>query len=161
MHCLVLLLPLLAGVVQADQCGDVKKEFNECTKTAHQTYLAAMTAKEEDGRPDYKARKTCNYLVDAIETCGNKLMQHKCNTEEAVTTMKDAQISKVLTSIGQSVEGFDSCKCPAVKAHMNRVKAASGAEVVKECPPEEPATDGASSVLAGLLLLPLLVVHHL
>ena len=46
---------------------------------------------------------------------------------------------------------------------MNRVKAAEGADVAAECPeePAEPATDGASSVLAGLLLLPLLVVHHL
>ena len=49
------------------------------------------------------------------------------------------------------------------RAHVNRVKAAEGADVAAECPeePAEPATDGASNVLAGLLLLPLLVVHHL
>jgi len=161
MRCLVLLLPLLAGIVQADQCAENKKEFNTCTRTAHQTYVDAMKAKE-DGRPAYRARKTCNYLVDAIETCGNKLLENDCNTAETVTAMKDTQISKVLENIGQSVADFDSCKCPAVKAHINRMKAAAGADVVAECPEEEdPATDRASSVVAGLLLLPLLVVHHL
>jgi len=111
-----------------------------------------------------RARKTCNYLVDAIETCGNKLLENDCNTAETVTAMKDTQIGKVLENIGQSVADFDSCKCPAVKAHINRMKAAEGADVKAECPEEEEeegATDGASSLVAGLLLLPLLVVHHL
>merc|ERR1712032_761590 len=110
MRCLVLLLPLLVGIVQADQCADVKNTFNQCTRNAHQEYVEAMK-KGDDGRPAFRARKTCNYLVAAIETCGNGLMEHDCNT-------------------------------------------AAGANVVAECPdPEpEPATDGASSVLAGLLL---------
>jgi len=159
MRCLVLLIPLLAGVARADQCADNKKEFNDCTRTAHQTYVDAIKA-GDDGRPAFRARKTCNYLVDAIETCGNKLLENECNTEEAVTDMKDKQISQVMANIGASVSDFDSCKCPAVKAHINRMKEKEGAEVVDECP-EEPATDGASSVVAGLLLLPLLVVHHL
>jgi len=160
MHCLVLLLPLLAGLVHADQqCNVVRKEFNDCTKAAHQTYLAAMKG-EEDGREHFRARKTCNYLIDAIENCSNKLTQNECNTEEQVTAMKDTQISRVMTNIGESVEDFDSCKCPTVKAHINRMKEEKGA-TVEDCPTEAPATDGASSVLAGLLLLPLLVVHHL
>ena len=46
------------------------------------------------------------------------------------------------------------------RAHINRMKEEKGA-TVEDCPTEAPATDGASSVLAGLLLLPLLVVHHL
>ena len=50
--------------------------------------------------------------------------------------------------------------CFHFRAHINRMKEKEGAEVVDECP-EEPATDGASSLVAGLLLLPLLVVHHL
>ena len=32
---------------------------------AHGTYAEAM--KKEDGRPDFAARKACNYLEDAIE----------------------------------------------------------------------------------------------
>jgi len=162
MRCLVLLLPLLVGIVQSDQCADVKNTFNQCTRSAHQEYVDAMK-KGDDGRPAFRARKTCNYLVAAIETCGNGLMEHDCNTAEAVTEMKDGQLSKILENIKSSVADFDSCKCPAVKAHVDRNKAAEGANVVSECPdPEpEPATDGASSVLAGLLLLPLLVVHHL
>ena len=33
---------------------------------AHETYLEEMK-KKEDGRPDFAARKACNYLEDAIE----------------------------------------------------------------------------------------------
>jgi len=164
MYCSVVLLPLLVGLVhnvQADQCNDVKKEFNQCTKTAHQTYLDALRAKE-DGRPFYRARKTCDYLSDAVETCGNKLMQHDCNSEKNVNAMKAAQISKVLENLGESVANFDSCKCPPVKYHMDRVKLAQGVALT-ECLVElEHASNGASSVLASLLLpLLLLVVHQL
>jgi len=66
MRCLVLLLPLLVGIVQADQCADVKNTFNQCTRNAHQEYVDAMK-KGDDGRPAFRARKTCNYLVAAIE----------------------------------------------------------------------------------------------
>ena len=33
---------------------------------AHETYLEEMK-KKEDGRPDFAARKACNYLEEAIE----------------------------------------------------------------------------------------------
>ena len=33
---------------------------------AHETYKAAVV-KGDDGRPDFMARKSCNYLDDAIE----------------------------------------------------------------------------------------------
>ena len=33
---------------------------------AHETYKAAVE-KGDDGRPDFMARKSCNYLDDAIE----------------------------------------------------------------------------------------------
>ena len=58
------------------------------------------------------------------------------------------------------------------RAYMNRVKAAEGADVVDcSADPADPAdiaetsaegeTGGASNVLVGVLLLPLLVVHQL
>ena len=35
-------------------------------RRAHTTYLDAMKEKE-DGRPDFVARKSCNYMEDGIE----------------------------------------------------------------------------------------------
>jgi len=175
MRCLILLLPLLAGLVQCEgDCNAVKAKFNECTRNAHDTYVAAVKA-GDDGRPHFQARKTCNYLEEAIETCGNKLKEHGCYSEEEVTKMKDGQIKSTMERIGETVADFDSCKCPSVKAYMNRVKAAEGADVVDcSADPADPAdiadpaetsaegeTGGASNVLVGVLLLPLLVVHQL
>merc|ERR1712037_700588 len=74
---------------------------------------------------NYRARKTCNFLTEAIDVCGNKLLQHGCHSEEEVTTMKDTQLSRVLENIGQSVADFDSCKCPAAKAHIDRMRASA------------------------------------
>merc|ERR1719516_499160 len=83
---------LTANAADVERCNEVRSQFNECARRAHQTYVDAMT-KGDDGRPSYRARKTCNYLVDSIETCGNKLLEDDCNTEEAVTNMKDNQTS--------------------------------------------------------------------
>jgi len=74
--------------------------------------------------------------VATIEVCGNKLLQHGCHSEEAVTTMKDTQLSRLLTNIGRSVADFDSCKCPAIKAHINRMRAREGLGVDESCPSE-------------------------
>jgi len=152
---------LTAYAASTERCNEVRSQFNECTRAAHQTYINAMK-RGDDGRPNFRARKTCNYLVDSIENCGNKLLEDDCNTEEAVTNMKDNQISKVMESIGQTVADFDSCKCPAVKAHLNRMKAAEGADVA-ECPDDfDYAFAGASKgFVSVLLLLPILVLHHL
>jgi len=155
-----LFLLMLTANALADRCAEVKIQFNQCNRAAHQIYLDAMK-KGEDGRPNYRARKTCNYLVNTIEDCGNGLMEDDCNTEEAVTAMKDTQIGKVLENIGQTVENFDSCKCPPVKAHLNRMKAAEGAKVVQECYDDYAMAAGATNGFVSVLLLPLLVLHHL
>jgi len=134
MRSLLFLLPLLVVVrSEGNVCADVHKENNECQIQAHQTYVTAMKL-GDDGRPDWRARKTCNYLTEAIEVCGNVLTEHGCNTEEAVTTMKDTQFGKLLKDIGRIVADFDSCKCPAAKAHIDRMKANAG--LPNECPPE-------------------------
>ena len=76
---------------------------------AHGSYAEAMK-KGDDGRPDFEARKACNYLEDAIEVndgwrftvwckgvfsqnrlcnnflqnCSSHLTDHECNSEEEV-----------------------------------------------------------------------------
>jgi len=151
---------LTAKALNDERCAEVKMQFNQCTRTAHQIYTDAMK-KGEDGRPNYRERKVCNYLADAVEDCGNGLVEDECNTEEAVTEMKDNQISKVLESIGQTVENFDSCKCPPVKAHLNRMKAVEGVKVVQECYDDYAMAAGTTNGFVSLLLIPLLVLHHL
>jgi len=129
--------PLLAGLAQCSntkECNAQKDQFNKCTEAARQTYVDAMKKeKEGDGRAHYKARKVCTYMQEGVEICGNKLCENNCNTEEQVNDRKDIQIRKLLKHIGTTVENFDSCKCPVVKSHLNRMQAAKGAKVVK-CP---------------------------
>jgi len=153
MRTLLLLVPLLVAVQSEGECDGVKEDFNQCTRKAHETYITAMKPVSDgrpnyrhvcifsscgervsDGRPNYRARKTCNYMMEAIEGCGNKLMQHGCKSEEEVIAMKDFQLGKVLEVIKSSIAEWDSCKCPPMKAHIDRMKAKDGYEV-KGCSP--------------------------
>jgi len=133
MRTLLLLVPLLVAVQSEGECNGVKEETNQCARQAHKTYITAMR-RGDDGRPNFRARKACNYMMEAVEDCGNKLMQHGCNSEEEVTAMKDAQLEKVLENIKSSIDEWDSCKCPPTKAHIDRLKARDGNEV-KGCSP--------------------------
>ena len=46
------------------------------------------------------------------------------------------------------------------RAHLDRMKAAEGEEVVGACPEDYVMTAGASKGLVGVLILPLLLLHH-
>jgi len=61
-------------------------------------------------------------------------MQHGCNSEEAATAMKDFKLGRVLEDIKSRMTEWDSCKCPPIKAHVDRMKAKEGA-AVKGCSP--------------------------
>ena len=67
----------------------------------------------EDGRPDWLARKSCNYMTAAVEECGS-LLQH-CATLEELNAMKDEQLNNILHTLQMSVKSWDSEKCPVVK----------------------------------------------
>jgi len=99
-------------------CSQVTSDYNKCTKEAFKEHMAAI-AKGPDGRPDWIARKTCNYMTAAVEECSKTLIGH-CNTEEEVTSMKDYQFQGVLNQLATTVNEWDSEKCPAVKAHVER-----------------------------------------
>merc|ERR1712181_37216 len=96
---------------------------------------AMKRVKRRDQRRVHGARKTCNYMVEAIEDCGNVLMQHGCIAEERVMANKDAQLGRVLGNIESSIADWDSCECPPIKAHIDRMKAKEGA-TVRDCPPD-------------------------
>merc|ERR1719481_2168976 len=75
----------------------------------------------EDGRPDWFARKNCNYLTATVEDCYGKLIGD-CHTEEEVNELRDEVIPGVLKQLSESDEEWDSEKCPVVKNHLERVK---------------------------------------
>lgn len=101
-------------------CERVKVEYKECTAKAYEDYKTVF-AKGEDGRPHWVARKTCNYVTEAIDVCGNGLLEGGCMTQEKLAKHKDEQIGKSLERVKSSVIYWDSSKCPPVKTYMQRM----------------------------------------
>jgi len=127
--------------VERDACDDVMAGFGTCTMQAYEDYKTAFES-GDDGRPDWMARKSCNYMTAAVEDCGNKLIGD-CNTEDDVTAMKDEQLKSILEQLQQSVDEWDSEKCPAVKAHIDRAKG-EDAETDEDGEDDEGAVDAGS-----------------
>merc|ERR1712228_206605 len=100
-----------------------------CAQKAYEDYKNAFQA-GDDGRPDWTARKSCNYMTATVEKCGDKLVG-ECNTCEEVTTMKDEQLKEVLRNVKSSVKEWDTNKCPATKAHLERMKALEKGETIE------------------------------
>jgi len=128
--------------VERDACDDLNKAFHECTQKAYTEYTEAIAA-GDDGRPDWYARKACNYVTAAVEDCGNKLIG-ECMTEEQVNTEKDRQIVSVLKGLSSNEE-WDSEKCPAVKAHLVRTNPVQNGEDSDS----DSATDESNAVVSN------------
>merc|ERR1712142_405360 len=101
-------------------CERVKADHKECTSKAYEDYKTVF-AQGEDGRPHWVARKTCNYLTEAIDVCGNRLLEGGCMTEEKLAKHKDEQIGKSLERVKSSVDYWDSSKCPPVRTYMQHI----------------------------------------
>jgi len=111
--------------VERDACDDLIEAFQVCTTKAYTDYTEAIAA-GDDGRADWFARKSCNYVTAAVEDCGNTLIG-ECMTEEEVNTEKDRQIVSVLEGLSSNEE-WDSEKCPPVKAHLVRTNPVENGE---------------------------------
>jgi len=148
--CVSLVLGVLG--VQGDdglqaRCRQVTIDFRACAQQAHGDYSKAVAA-GDDGRPDFMARKSCNYLTAAVEGCGSKLVG-ECNTAEKVQELKEGQIKNIVARLQGSIQTWDSEKCPPVKSHFDRLKAAE--EPAGQPAGEaagEPAGDGGSDPVA-------------
>merc|ERR1711915_1127481 len=164
------LLPLLFflisffGVIKAanEECDKVRADFDQCAKKAYEDYKKAFQA-GDDGRPDWMARKSCNYMTAAVQGCGDKLVG-ECNTCEEVTTMKDEQLKLVLKNVQSSVKEWDTNKCPATKSHIERMKALEeGKTIEANCKSSVEVTPGSATQtvltasIISSLFLPLLV----
>jgi len=101
-----------------DACEEKREEVQSCQTSAYEEFTRAMTA-EEDGRPDWMARKSCNYITATIEECTN-LLVGDCATEEEVNDMKDGQIEEILDQLSDNIKEWDSEKCPAIEAYLDR-----------------------------------------
>merc|ERR1719430_588764 len=120
--------------VERDACEEKNEEFVTCRAGAHEEYATAIRA-GDDGRPDWFARKSCNYITGAVEECAEGLVG-ECNTEEEVNKMKDEQIEGILEQLSKSISEWDSEKCPPIKAYLERKSAAEDVEETPEGVPE-------------------------
>jgi len=159
------------GKRETDACKKVHDAFVKCTNKAYVDYQADY-AKGEDGKPDWMARKSCNYMTAAVEDCGNKLVG-ECKTEEEVTARKDEQLKAVLVKLESSVAEWDSDKCPPIKAHVERMKAAEAGDGTTQdgdspapapetgeqnAEPSEEPTDSATNITVSVLLVLVLTI---
>merc|ERR1711872_945306 len=128
--------------IERDACDQLQEEVTTCTMNAYKEYQSHMLA-GEDGRPDWFARKACNYLTATVEDCYGKLIGD-CNTEKDVNDMRDQAIPGVLEQLSENVEEWDSEKCPVVKNHFDRVKEETEEEEKEEEEAEEIQTGEAS-----------------
>merc|ERR1712142_1370742 len=96
--------------IKRDACDQLQEEVHICTMNAYKEYQSAISG-GEDGRPDWFARKNCNYLTATIGDCYGKLIGD-CSTEEEVNEMRDLVIPGVLEQLSDSDEEWDSEKCP-------------------------------------------------
>merc|ERR1712168_911958 len=116
--------------IERDACEEKQEEVQNCQKIAYEEYTTAFTAGKDD-RPDWMARKSCNYITATIEECTNQLVGD-CGTEDEVNKMKDEQIEGMLKQLSDTIEEWDSEKCPAIKAYMDRNPAEDEEETQEE-----------------------------
>jgi len=102
------------GKRETEACQKAKAEFAECTKQAFVDYKKEFVKGDDKTKPDWNARKSCNYMTASVEDCGNKLVG-ECKTQEEVDAYKDEQFKNVLVNVKSSIKEWDTEKCPATK----------------------------------------------
>merc|ERR1712025_1037193 len=116
--------------VERDACDDKTEELEACRLGAYEEYKEAFAA-GDDGRPDWLARKSCNYMTKTIEECSEGMVG-ECMTEEEVNEMKDHQLKGILEQLSATINEWDTQKCPAMKAHLDRTNTAEDEEETPE-----------------------------
>merc|ERR1712002_510700 len=145
---LLVTVGLIAGVIGDDmvECNKKSAEAEACRTQAYATFKEAIE-RGTDKRPDWMARKSCNYLTDIVDKCGNILVG--CKTQAEVDQEKDKQLKDSLAQVKEHLREWDSTKCPAVKAHEERVKAAAAAKQNAE--PQPDPTGSATTLTVSVL----------
>jgi len=112
---------------ETQECTKAKADFEVCTKQAYEKYKIAFEKGDDRKKPDWLARKSCTYLSESVEDCGNKLVG-VCKSKEEVTKEKDEQLKAALVQVKENIPSWDSDKCPAMKEHQDRLSAAEAGE---------------------------------
>merc|ERR1712013_916646 len=102
-----------------DVCEQTHQEYEDCRMSAYGVYQSAMIARPDD-RPDWRARKTFNYITTAIEDCANKMIG-ECYTEEEVNDIMDQEIPQMMQQLSTSVKEWNSELCPVIEDHLDRM----------------------------------------
>jgi len=102
---------------ESADCDKITVAHAECVKEAYASYVAIHGA-GDDGRGDWEARKSCNYVNSAVGECGDMLAD--CYGEDEVVAMKDHQVEAILKELERTVGGWDSSKCPVVSEYLAR-----------------------------------------
>jgi len=102
---------------ESDDCDKITIAHEECVKLAYDNYVAAHGA-GDDGRGDWEARKSCNYVNSAVGECGDVLSG--CYAEDEVDARKDHQVEAILDQLERVVGGWDSSKCPVISEYLER-----------------------------------------
>jgi len=108
-------------VKRSSQCVSLQKESTKCMEDATIEYMTYMMG-EGDSRPDFHARKTCNFVTAAAEDCVTKLME-TCKPpggDQAFIKAKDESIKNLLKVADEQDINFDPQKCPITKEYVDR-----------------------------------------
>jgi len=116
--------------VNKDICEQKEEEFLLCSDSAYEEYRKAIVA-GDDGRPDWMARKSCNYVTAAVEDCMNELIG-ECYSEEEINRKKDNQLDGKMEQLSESISEWDSEKCPVIKAYLKRKNKVFGKDKEEE-----------------------------
>jgi len=145
---LLVTVGLIAGVIGdgKEDCTEKSADAEACRTQAYATFQEAIK-RGNDKRPDWLARKSCNYLTDIVDKCGNILVG--CKTQAEVDQEKDRQLKENLANVKEKLLTWDSTKCPAIKAHEERVKAAAAAKQNAE--PQPDPTGSATTLTVSVL----------
>jgi len=101
------------------ECNQVRTEFNQCRKKASTDYVNSMRD-GWDGRPDWEARKFCNFHTANLLDCP-KILHGRCYTEDQIIKMNFWDIIDESSVV--DIQNWDTGKCPAVKKQLARWKA--------------------------------------
>merc|ERR1711892_97605 len=107
---------------RSSRCVSLQKESTKCVEDATSKYMTEMMG-EEDSRPDFHARKTCNFVTSSLQDCLTTLME-TCippGGDEAMTQAKDKSIKDMLKTAEELEINFDPQKCPITKDYVDRL----------------------------------------
>merc|ERR1712142_1025458 len=135
--------------IQRDACDQLQEEVTTCTMNAYKEYQNDFLA-GEDGRPEWFARKACNYLTASIEDCYGKLIGD-CATEEEVKEEEEAEETQTDEA---SVDSADNSEIEKPDDSEDSTETGNGENGEDEGPESstEAAVASLSLVLVGYIM---------